>query len=54
MAEISSRQVEEVNDQKHLTQPEVRAAPQVNSTEPKEVVHDFLEMLVNWPIYLKG
>lgn len=53
MAEISSRQVEEVDDQEHLAQPEVRAAPQVNSTKPEKIIHDFSQLLVKWPTSLK-
>ena len=40
VAEVGSRQVEKVDDQKELGQPEVRPDPEVNGAEQKQVVDD--------------
>lgn len=38
--EVESREVEEVDDDKHLSKPEVAAAPQVDEAEHEQVVED--------------
>lgn len=40
VAEVRSGQVEEVDDQEHLAQPKMGAAPQMDSTKPEEIVHN--------------
>lgn len=38
--EVLGGEVEEVDDEQHLSKPEVAAAPEVNETEPEQVVED--------------
>lgn len=38
--EVEGREVEEVDDEQHLGKPEVAAAPEVDETEPEQVVED--------------